>query len=142
MKQKNGCMNVVEDKKSEKAFVLEVCMKNKLNVIVVVLLIVLGFTSCTSHMNQSESDEIYAEKIKFQNNIEEILDELGFQGHFSVTVIFQKDFVRSDNVLSDSRKVKRIYGKEMDMVSLDTNETFNISTISTPNVSSLKLFNS
>ena len=63
MKQKNGCMNVVEDKKSEKAFVLEVCMKNKLNVIVVVLLIVLGFTSCTSHMNQSESDEIYAEKI-------------------------------------------------------------------------------
>ncbi len=72
-------MNVVEDKKSEKAFVLEVCMKNKLNVIVVVLLIVLGFTSCTSHMNQSESDEIYAEKIKFQNNIEEILDELGFQ---------------------------------------------------------------
>lgn len=55
-------------------------MKNKLNVIVVVLLIVLGFTSCTSHMNQSESDEIYAEKIKFQNNIEEILDELGFQG--------------------------------------------------------------
>ena len=70
MKQKNGCMNVVEDKKSEKAF------------------------------------------------------------------------VRRDNVLSDSRKVKRIYGKEMDMVSLDTNETFNISTISTPNVSSLKLFNS
>ncbi len=28
MKQKNGCMNVVEDKKSEKAFVLEVYMKN------------------------------------------------------------------------------------------------------------------
>lgn len=138
MKLKNGCMNVVEDKKSEKAFVLEVCMKNKLNVIVVVLLIVLGFASCTSHMNQSESDEIYAEKIKFQNNIEEILDELGFQGHFSVTVIFQKDFVRRDNVLSDSRKVKRIYGKEVDMVSLDTNETFNIRTISTPNVSSHK----
>lgn len=90
MKQKNGCMNVVEDKKSERAFVLEVCMKNKLNVIVVILLIVLGFTSCTSHMNQSESDEIYAEKIKFQNTIEEILDELGFQGHFSVTVIFQR----------------------------------------------------
>lgn len=75
MKLKNGCMNVVEDKKSEKAFVLEVFMKNKLNVIVVVLLIVLGFTSCTSHMNQSESDEIYAEKIKFQNNIEEILEK-------------------------------------------------------------------
>ena len=34
MKLKNGCMNVIEDKKSEKAFVLEVCMKDKLNVIV------------------------------------------------------------------------------------------------------------
>ena len=93
MKQKNGCMNVVEDKKSEKAFVLEVCMKNKLNVIVVVLLIILGFTSCTSHMNQSESDEIYAEKIKFQNNIEEILDNLTGHG-YHITVRPHPQYVR------------------------------------------------
>lgn len=102
-------------------------------------LLIIGFLiSITACSNQKKAfvSEMETEKKEIQANIEKLLNEFGFEGNYSITVIFQKNLATKDNVEAESRIVKRVYGKEVDMMALGMNDAFNVCNISNSQISS------
>lgn len=103
-------------------------------------LLIVGFlislTACSNQNKKAFASEMETEKKEIQVNIEKLLNEFGFEGNYSITVIFQKNLATKDNVETESRIVKRVYGKEVDMMALGMNDAFNVCNISNSQISS------
>lgn len=103
-------------------------------------LLIIGFlisiTACSNQKKKAFVSEMETEKKEIQANIEKLLNEFGFEGNYSITVIFQKNLATKDNVEAESRIVKRVYGKEVDMMALEMNDAFNVCNISNSQISS------
>ncbi|MBQ9205146.1 MAG: hypothetical protein IJ158_00350 [Treponema sp.] len=74
-------------------------------------LLLLGTASCSNQKSEDFEAKIEAEKTEFQNNIENVLDEFGMKGMYSVIVIFQESGGLSPYAIAEQNITKKVYGK-------------------------------
>ena len=68
-------------------------------------------TSCSNQKNEDLDAKIMIEKNEFQKNIENVLDEFGMKGLYSVIVIFQESTGLSPYAIAENNITRRVYGK-------------------------------
>ena len=71
----------------------------------------LGLGSCKKSDNEELIEQsIENEKIILQKNITEVLDKLYFKDNYSISIIYQPNQEHSNNVISEEKITKRIFG--------------------------------